>query len=171
MSQGLTAEIARDLLTYDPETGVFMRRRSPRPWTLNKPLGCLNPKGYSRFYVHDGPYVAHRVAWLYVYGRWPKEQVDHINHVRHDNRIANLRECTNAENRQNIIPQGYGSSGYLGVHANRAHGLWDARITLHGKTTELGTFSDKEEAYKVYMQAKMQMHSFFAKGAVETAAV
>lgn len=156
----LTAEIARELLDYDPETGIVTRKVSGHYWRVGKAIGTPTKKGYLHAWIYDTTYQLHRIAWLIVHGRWPAEQLDHINGVRNDNRLVNLRECTNAENRQNIRLSGYGQSGHLGVSP---HGDgWAVNITLNGKRQYLGYFEDKEVARDVYLKAKLLTHSFVA---------
>lgn len=159
-----TIERIRELFNYDPDTGVFTRRLACRAVKAGRIEGYIDPKGYRRIYVDRRLYMAHRVAWAYVHGTWPADQIDHENHVRDDNRIANLRECTNAENRQNIKPQGYGISGYLGVVAHSQYDppRWVASIGLNGKRIYLGTYDTAEEAAAVYAAAKTETHYFAA---------
>lgn len=159
----LTAEIARELLNYDPETGHITRKKSDHYWCVGKVIGTPSAKGYLTAWVYDGVYQLHRVAWLMAHGYWPVEQLDHINHIRNDNRRVNLRECTNAENRQNIRPEGYGASGYLGVYP-RANGMWMAKIILNGKMRYLGLFDTAEAADEAYRAAKEQVHVFATTG-------
>lgn len=156
----LTAEIARDLLDYDIDTGLLTRRKAPNRRRAGSVLGTPNKKGYLCAYIHDTTYLLHRVIWLMVCDRWPTDQIDHVNGIRDDNRLENLRECTNAENRQNIRPEGYGQSGFLGV--SPSNNGWSANITLHGKTEHLGWFADKLSAHKAYVAAKERHHSFVA---------
>lgn len=165
MARELTAEIARELLAYDPDTGVFTRKGGPRPGTFGRVVGAITPKGYMHGWVYDNLYMMHRVAWLYMYGVWPLEQIDHINHVRDDNRIANLRECTNSENRQNIRPAGYGVSGKLGVSPHS--GKWVASISKGPVREYLGLFDDIDTAAEVYAAAKNRLHEYVVTGISE----
>lgn len=165
MTKLLTAEIARSLLDYDVETGIVTRRRVFGRRHAGDPVGSLNAKGYLHAYIYDTNYLVHRVVWLMVCDRWPYDQLDHVNHIRDDNRLENLRECTNAENRQNIRPEGYGQSGYLGV--SPCHDGWQANITLKGKNERLGIYSTPEEASRVYLAAKASVHAFATHGVSE----
>jgi hypothetical protein len=100
--KNLTAERLRELVDYDPETGKFT-------WTRNRAYkalggtaaGYLNTNGYARITIDSVSHAAHRLAWLHVYGEWPKASIDHINRNRQDNRIANLREATQSEQNAN----------------------------------------------------------------------
>jgi hypothetical protein len=94
----LTVERLRELLTYDPETGELRWRVTRRRAAKGSLAGTLNRNGYRNIEVEQRCYKAHRLAWLYVTGEWPKETIDHINCKRDDNRWANLRQATTAEN-------------------------------------------------------------------------
>jgi hypothetical protein len=91
------------------------------------------------------------------------EQVDHINHNTIDNRKANLRSCTHSENQHNQGKYSNNTSGYKGVHPHKSSGKWQAQIKLNGKTIHLGTFLTKEEAYKAYCKASLELHGEFSK--------
>lgn len=92
----LTQEVLKSLLYYDPETGIFVwlvtRQRSP----AGKEAGGYDEKGYRRICVNGTKVRAHRLAWLYMTGEWPEDQLDHINGLKDDNRFVNLREATNS---------------------------------------------------------------------------
>ena len=97
-------------------------------------------------------YKAHRLAWLYVYGIWPKLYIDHINGIRDDNRICNLRDVSN---RENAINRSYHRKGKLaGASYHKQKGKWRATIRINGRYTHLGLFETKEEAHLFYMKKK-----------------
>jgi hypothetical protein len=119
-------------------------------------------QGYISIGVDGTHYLAHRLAWLYVYGEWPTAwpagQVDHINRIKTDNRIANLRIVTSSENKQNReLPHANNRLGFLGVKRNGSKFM--ARIMLHGKVKHLGTFDTPELASAAYKSAKTTVHS------------
>ena len=89
---------------------------------------------------------AHRLAWFYVYGSWPNDQIDHINRNKTDNRIANLREVTNKQNQQNASKRSDNTSGHPGVSWYKRDSKWQARIKHNQKDTHLGYFENLEEA-------------------------
>lgn len=96
----LTAENLRELLCYDPETGIFTWRNT-RHWRSvegTQAGGCSHERGYRIIRLNYQAYLAHRLAWLYVYGVWPSQEVDHINGKPDDNSISNLRQCTHQQN-------------------------------------------------------------------------
>ncbi len=101
-AQELTAEYLRSILHYDQETGIFTWKvRTARRVKAGDVAGCSDGDGYRLIKVQSRLYKAHRLAWLYIHGSWPKDQIDHINRIRTDNRIANLREVSNKQNLQN----------------------------------------------------------------------
>lgn len=156
-----TAEEVRALLDYDPETGVFTWRRRPQPRgpKVGTVAGCVSSNGYWQVRVLGRYYRAHRLAWLYVHGRWPPADLDHRDGDRLNNAIANLREVSRSENMQNQAKQGRRtSSRYLGVAWHKQVGRWVAYIKLNRKRRHLGCFDTQEEAYAAYLAAKAQLH-------------
>ena len=109
-------------------------------------------------------YLAHRLAWFYVYGEWPRKGLDHINRDRLDNRIANLREADHAQNVQNRGPMSNNKSGFKGVFFNPRHTQpWQAQITARGQYFNLGRYATAEEAHEAYKEAAARLHGEFAR--------
>lgn len=155
----LTAERLREVLDYDPETGVFTRL----VWTSNcvrvgdAVRGCPDGDGYLRIRVDKASYQSHRLAWLWVHGEWPVYQIDHINGVKHDNRLINLRDVTQSVNTQNLKrARANNASSLLGVAPD--YHRWKSQITADGVTFHLGTFDTPEEAHRAYIGAKRLLH-------------
>lgn len=143
----LTAEYLRSILDYDPETGIFTWKVSTSNSVKAGGItGCPNGLGYLRIKVLSRAYRAHRLAWLHHFGEWPKDQLDHINRNRSDNRIANLREVTNKQNHQNKSKPSNNTSGHPGVSWHRRISKWIAKITHNQKQIHLGYFSILEDA-------------------------
>ncbi len=182
----LTAEQVRALLDYDPETGVFRWR--PRPASMftsgqktaehaaniwnsryaGKIAGGVSCEGRSTPYwcidINRRHYYAHRLAWLYVHGEWPPEQVDHIDSDGLNNRIANLRLATRSENCRNSRTPRTNTSGLKGVSASGcANGRWRARIKISGREHHLGTFDTPEEAHAAYAAAAREHFGEFGR--------
>lgn len=155
----ITADRLRELVHYDPISGVFTRLNITRGAHVKS--GNKRIDGYVSLYLDGKARYAHRMAWLYIHGELPALYLDHINGDRADNRIANLRHATRAENAQNIgmAYRNNKSSGVLGVYPS-ACGKWQARIQLNKKSRSLGLYHTKEEAYKAYQVAKAELHPF-----------
>lgn len=154
----LTAERLRELLHYDPETGVFTWRvyRGGRA-KAGSIAGCRITSGYLHCSIDKKLYYMHRLAWMYVHGEMPPDMIDHINHVKDDNRIVNLRLADMSLNKQNQkIALSNSSSGLLGVHYHKG---WRAKITINGKQISLGRFNSAESAHEAYVEAKRKYHA------------
>ncbi len=157
----------REFLRYEPETGDFFWKKSTgrRSVVGQKTSQCINARGYRLIRLHDKSNTAHRLAWLYVHGIWPN-QIDHINGIRTDNRIANLRDVdrkTNSHN-QRAAHKNNGS-GFLGVFA-KASGSYQTSIRVDGKRIYLGRFSTAELAHEAYLKAKSIHHPTAPKDAI-----
>ena len=157
----LTVAALRELISYDPETGIFQWKTRRRGRLLSGHVGDRTRSGYLRVGISYQRYLLHRLAWLYMTGEWPKDQIDHINRIRADNRFANLREVTNGENQQNMVrAKRQNKTGLLGAHkANPAAGKgYYARIAVNGKTIQLGYHKTAEAAHAAYIEAKLKYH-------------
>lgn len=155
----LTAERLREVLGYDPETGLFRWRVRTSNVKVGDVAGCMRKDGYLIISINGRLHQAHRLAWLYVNGEWPPAEIDHIDGRRDFNAIANLREATHAENMHNRRkPQANNTTGYLGV--SRYCGKFRALITLDRKLKHLGYFDTPEEAHAAYLEAKRRLHPF-----------
>lgn len=152
-----TFERINSLLSYDPETGKFYWIKS------GKEAGTITYEGYAQLCIDSVRYKAHRVAWLLTYGKWPEDQIDHINGVKNDNRICNLRECSNRENQQNVGLRKDNKTGYIGVHYCNKSKKYRAQIKHKGKMILLGMFDEIEKAAREYELAKSYFHSFSPK--------
>lgn len=156
-TQNISQARLHELVSYAPDTGVFIWNKSRRRCRSGSPTGCKMKNGYICIRLDDVLYTAHRLAWMYVHGRWPANQLDHINGDRADNRIDNLREATNAENAQNRLRKD-NKSGFPGVRAENSK--WLAEIKVNYKPIRLGLFATPEEAHAAYLAAKRGFHPF-----------
>ena len=160
----LSAERLREVVDYDPATGVFTRkvRLAQRHQVGDRAdfvITAGNQRGYYRVCVDSRRYMAHRCAWLCVHGAWPEHDIDHINGDRGDNRIANLRDVPNQINRQNMRgPRSDNKSGLLGVHWHEGTQKWRARVQLEGRVIEAGLHETREQAHAAYLQVKRKAH-------------
>jgi len=145
--RNITADEARELLHYEPETGVFTRRvKTSSRAKAGSAAGTVNGRGYLRIRLTAKQYLAHRLAWLIMTGEFPPEQIDHINGVITDNRWCNLRSVTRQENNRNRAVRRDSASGIMGVRKHRPTGPWVARITVDGRRINLGYFKDLADA-------------------------
>lgn len=143
--------------SYDPSTGLFYRLSDRVGAPRGQVLGRLTSSRYLQIAVGGKAFSAHRLAWLYMTGEWPKHMVDHINGVRHDNRWSNLRDVTrsvNMENQRKAMRTN--KSGFLGVSVHKLG--FQAAIHTAGKCHYLGIYRTPQEAHSVYLEAKRRLH-------------
>jgi hypothetical protein len=159
----ITAAELRELLIYDQHTGKFTWRVSRGTAKAGAPTGCPNSDGYPRIRISKRLYKAHRLAWLYVYGEWPPQLIDHINCNRDDNRLSNLRLADLTQNQANRPPGKNNTSGFKGVSWRRREKRWTAEITRHGQKIQLGTFLRAEDAAEAYRKAALEHFGEFAR--------
>lgn len=156
----LTQELLKEYFIYDEITGILIRKKTE--WRnskkIGKPCGTLK-NGYLVVGFFGKTERLHRLIWLYVYGQLPKNQIDHINGNRADNRISNLRDVTNAENCQNFKKKITNTSGYTGVWLVKKSLNWRAEIWVNYKKISLGTYKTKEMARDAYIKAKKSYHT------------
>ena len=150
----LTAEHLRRILLYDPHTGLWKwkERGKGKPLKPDWWPGTKMAKGYYAIGISRWPRYVHRLAFLYMTGKWPSEEVDHIDGDRSNNRWANLREATHSQNKQNTGRRGHNTAGFRGVYHHRDGG-WVARIKIGEKRVSLGYFATPEEASRAYETA------------------
>lgn len=154
-------EKLKQYLTYSPETGLFHWVAASSDKTkIGDVAGCLRPDGYIKIKIFGKSYLAHRLAWFFVHGVWPEEEIDHINRVRNDNRIENLRSILKRQQQQNMKLTTKNTSGFVGV-SQRKNGKWRAHITIMNKFIALGVFDTPEQASKAYVMAKTKNHELF----------
>jgi len=158
----LTAARLRELLHYDPETGIFTWKVSTKKIRAGQTAGSKNREGYINIQIQGCKWKAHRLALLYVTGYMPAMQVDHINGNPMDNRLCNLREASHTENRRNAGVQRNNKSGFKGVCWSKQNKGWHAQISIDGKRTSLGYFSTPESAHEAYKIAAKRLHGEFA---------
>ena len=150
----ITQKQLKELLDYDPETGLFTwlersldKFKSEKigiRWNTKfsgKITGCLHSSGYKIITINNHPYRSHRLAWLYVYGEIP-ETIDHINHDRTDNRIINLRNTCSIGNARNSKLRENNKSGVMGVVWVEKQNKWRVLIYDNRKQIHLGYFAD-----------------------------
>lgn len=161
----LTLAQLRELLHYDPKTGVFTQKthRKGSGLTPGQTVGCLSSEGYVYIGLHYRRYRAHRLAWLWTTGNWPEAGIDHINGNRADNRWVNLRPATQAQNGGNARRSSANTTGLKGV--SKWGNRWQAGITQNYKRRHLGLFDTPEAAHAAYMRAAKKQFGKFARAA------
>jgi len=159
----LSLQRVRILLAYEPKTGSFSWKANVANVKAGSKAGSKNALGYLLVRIDKCQVYAHRLAWFYVYGVWPDQQVDHINGVRDDNSIGNLRLASQSQNSCNGALRSTNTSGYRGVSWSKDKKKWVSRIVKDRKQHVLGYFASKEEAYYAYLKAARELHGEYAQ--------
>ena len=165
----LTADHLRKIVDYNPATGIWTWRFRPdrtERWNeqlAGKKIDNVSGRGYRCINIDGKRYTTHRLAWFYVHGVWPDDQVDHKNTDRSDCRLENLRPATPAQNGRNQGLRANNTSGYKGVSWNIGQKRWVSRITCDGKIIHLGYFDDPKLAHEAYVKAALELHGEFAR--------
>lgn len=168
---GFSLDVLRQSLSYDPDTGVFTRLFNlPGKTRAGDVAGTIKqPSGYICIRLQGRNYYAHRLAWFYVHGCWPANKIDHINGVRTDNRLCNLREATDHENSRNSATPVTNTSGRKGVSWSKQKGKWRAVISEDGKHKSLGEFADFAAACIAREEAEARIYGEFRRADLEPA--
>ncbi len=150
-----------ELFNYDVNTGLFTRiiRSSPNT-KIGEIAGYKAKNGYVVIFVDSKAYKAHRLAWLFVNGNFPEYEIDHINGIKHDNRINNLREAKHCENAQNRKTPKNNAIGLIGAFFNKSNKKYISKIVYKKTKYHLGCFETAEEAHAAYCRAKSLLHTF-----------
>jgi hypothetical protein len=162
---GLTAERLREMLVYNSDTGVFIRRKGIPGFSAGRIAGCLRKDGYREICVDHHTYLSHRLAWLYMTGMWPVDEIDHINGAVDDNRFINLREAAHRENGCNQRKPKNNTSGFKGVHWHKQRQKYQASINVGYRRIYLGLFDDPADGHAAYVEAAKLYHGEFARAA------
>lgn len=170
MADRIELDRLKEIMKYDPETGVFTylvnRGRQRKAGDV---VGFVSPKsfhnggGYRIISVDGREYSAHQLAWFYVYGIWPKDCIDHINTIRDDNRITNLREATHSQNMANRSTYANNTSGLKGASFHKKARKWVSCIQKEGEYIYLGLHETKELAHAAYCNAARNLFGEFAR--------
>jgi hypothetical protein len=164
----LSQEYLKSRLSYDPDTGVFVWRRKEVTdgkdisWNTRfsgKVAGTVERRGYRRITINAKLYWAHRLAWLYVHGEMPENDIDHIDGDPLNNRIENLRDVSHADNGKNAKRPARNTSGVVGVVWDSCNRKWRAQITVNQKNMHIGRYIDKADAIAARAAAEVR-HGF-----------
>lgn len=157
----LTQARLHELLDYNPETGIFTWKET-RNWKATGGADAGSDHGgYIVIRVDGTLESAHRLVWVYMHGKYPEKFIDHVNGIRSDNRMANLREADMLLNNQNRRKPNKNNhtSQLLGVSIRKSDGKFRARICHNRKSIYLGNFDDAESAHAAYVEAKRTLHA------------
>lgn len=160
----LTHRVLLGLLHYEPGSGAFVWKVRPSIGTPEGAVaGTTLTQGYRSIRIKRAGYRAHRLAFFYMMGRWPLDQIDHIDGDRANNCWANLREASRSQNGANRGAPNKNSSGHKGVQWNAKLGKWQVAISAKGKKIHLGVFDDVDRARAAYLMAAHQHFGEFAR--------
>jgi len=158
MENNLTQERLKEVLDYCELTGIFTRKITVSSNAMvGAVAGCTRPDGYLVISIDGRSYRAHRLAWLYMKGAFPEEVIDHENHMRSDNRKANLKAVSRQDNNKNLDKRKNNKSGFTGVSWNKGKNKWGAYIQINYKRTHLGLFDDLYDAVKARKAKEVEL--------------
>lgn len=162
----ITQALLHQTFNYDPETGVFAWKLRPSQAVhVGDVAGKRTTGGYIALKYQGKLIAAHRAAWLYVHGALPPKDTDHINGIKSDNRIANLRPATRSQNCGNQKRRCTNTSGCKGVNFDKTRGKWKARIMVDYRRHSLGYFDTPEDAAAAYARSAAEKFGEFARAA------
>ena len=156
----VTQAYVKKLFKYDRKTGELISRATRGRAKAGQSSKSKDKDGYLVVGFNGKLYRTHRVIWLYVHGEWPKNDCDHINRIKDDNRISNLRDITRAENKQNQTVTRLSKSGVKGVYWANCYQRWVAEIGHENKQIVIGQFKEKEDAIDAYKFFAIALHKF-----------
>lgn len=164
----ITKEYLHSILDYDSSTGIFTWKyregisNRTNGSKAGKKAGCISVQGYVVIRIDSKLYRANRLAWIYIYNEIPNKYIDHINGIKSDNRIQNLRVATASQNSSNSKVHKDNKSKYKGVYFDKSKDKYKARIMHNGKSMYLGLFNTAEEAYKKYTEQALLINGEYA---------
>ena len=157
----ITQEVLKEYLEYR-DGHLWWVKSTYRRVKIGQQFGSCHNSGYRRGKLKGKLHYEHRLIWLYHYGAWPKEYVDHINGIKNDNRIENLRECTVQQNQFNKKSLVGSTSIYKGVYWHKQRKKWVAGHKYKGKRYDLGRYETEAEAAEAYRKATEHLHKDYA---------
>ncbi|UHC81675.1 HNH endonuclease [Pseudomonas sp. NIBR-H-19] len=160
-----TQQTLKSLFNYDPETGIFTWRYTRGGRVAGTIAGGPDSCGRLQMRFQGKKTSCHRLAWVYVFGEWPVAELDHINGICSDNRIANLRQSNRSQNMCNIGARSHSKTGVKGVSWDSDCKKYRAQIMHLGKKYNLGRYDSVEQAQQAYTEAAARMHGEFARSA------
>ena len=153
-------ETVKKLFHYDAESGMLLWRngngRNVKPWQQAK---ALNGNGYCSVKIEKKNHPVHRIIWLYVYGHFPEQDIDHKNRIRNDNRLCNLRAVSRTDNCQNISLPSHNKSGHIGVSWFKNHNCWTVYVKVNKKNKWLGYYKNLDDAIAARKAGEKQYYN------------
>lgn len=153
----------KQVVHYDPLVGLFMRKQARAQAPLGSFSQSIDSKGYRRIRIDSQRVLEHRLAWFYMTGEWPPEEIDHINGVRTDNAFSNLRLADRKQNKRNTKTYKNNKSGFKGVSWSASSKRWKSRFFKDGKEVNLGLYDTPEEAHAAYIKASVENFGEYAR--------
>lgn len=156
----ITQQHLKEYLSYDPETGnfIWIKQKNSRA-LVGYIAGCPSSTGHLRIRFDKKYYFCHRLVWLYLYNKWPENEIDHIDGNPANNKLSNLRDVIPRINKQNQKKTRFDNAcGYTGVIKNKRSGNYVSSIVHLGKKYHLGTYKFPELAYQAYLAKKRELH-------------
>jgi len=154
----MTQSELKELVSYNKNSGIFTWNKTRRGCKLGSVSGSVNSRGYHEIKINGKRYLSHRLAFLYENGRFPKNEVDHIDHDKLNNKFSNLREVEKLENARNQKLHKSNSSGICGVRFRKSRNRWIAEIHINSKTQHIGSFTSKEDAVKARKEIEQKLN-------------
>lgn len=151
----------KELLHYDPDTGIFTRAAMMPGSSIGSVCGTKKQNGYVVICVDRMYFRAHRLAWFYVHGTWPPEFIDHVNHIRHDNRISNLRCVSTRQNSLNTSLRSDNALGAKNVYFDKQAGKFGVKFTENGVQKLVGHFDSEALAKAAAKDYRERAHGEF----------
>lgn len=161
MSQDVEIQNIKACFSYDPQTGI-VSWKTPFRRREGFQAGSVSKKGYRRIFFKGRMYRNHRIAWLLTHGEWPQGQLDHVNGIKDDNRIDNLRIATDSQNQFNRKLSRRNTSGFKGVHFCKSSGLWKAEVYVNYKKHSVGRYRTRQAAAEAARLKREELHGEFA---------
>lgn len=157
----LTQERLKEILEYNPKTGVFTYLIPRGGKSPGDQAGSINQLGYCQIEIDYKKHLRHRLAWLYIYGEFPEGFLDHVNGITTDDRIENLREATAGENQFNSRRRKDNKSGFKGVHWHKGINKWVGSVKHNKKQIHVGSFDCPKKANQAVKAKREELHGAF----------
>jgi len=160
----ITQDVIKNILEYNQYSGKFIWKNcAGRRKRNGDTAGFKDSQGYVKIKIFGKSHFAHRVAFIYMTGRSPVEEIDHVNLVKDDNKWSNLREATRLQNSMNKWKRKHNRSGFKGVSFHKRCKKWVAQIQKNKKCYHLGYYKTPQEAYSIYIREALRQHGKFAQ--------